>query len=100
MPHSDFFIKMHLDKVIHFIMFLVFAILFYISVASGSNDKNTNLKVIILILAISLAYGYLIEIIQRYIPGRDFELEDIVAGGAGTLTGLFYMMIRKNFVKK
>ena len=99
-PHSDFSGKMHIDKVVHFTIFLVFAILFYLSVPSGTPNKNINLKGIIIILVISLAYVTLIEILQRYIPGRDFEPEDVIAGGAGTLTGLLFMIIRKNIVNK
>ncbi len=99
LPVSDFFSTYLVDKIVHFVLFLVFAVLFYASMPGGVQGNKVNMTGIILILVISLAYGLLIEILQKYVPGRDFEVADIIAGGAGTLTGLFFIIVKKNLAK-
>jgi len=41
------------------------------------------------LLSAALAYGYLVEVIQReWIPNRSFDLYDVLADMAGSVLGL------------
>ncbi|HLF33853.1 MAG TPA: VanZ family protein [Cyclobacteriaceae bacterium] len=89
------FLSAHLDKIIHYVLFLIFAILCYYSLPVISQSGNINLISILIILAISLVFGGVIEFLQRFIPGRGYELADILVDGAGTLTGLLFLFLKK-----
>ena len=85
-----------LDKIAHV---LIFAILVYLMIV-GMSKQYTYLYLRRHALGISLltgiGYGILIEIIQQFIPGRSFELADILADSAGCFLGLglFFMVYK------
>jgi VanZ family protein len=91
----EFLLPAHLDKIIHYVLFLVFAILCYYSFPGNSQSGKINPVSILMIVAISLVFGGIIEFLQRFIPGRGSELADILADGAGTLTGLIFIILKK-----
>lgn len=53
-------------------------------------------KAVIVSLSVSILYGVIIEVIQYTIPGRQFELLDILANSLGCFTGLgvFYLVYK------
>ena len=79
------------DKLIHFFCFLYLII---ISWLSRITSKELLLYVIV------LAYGILIEIVQRFLPYRSFEYLDIFADSVGIIAGLIIIKIFKNLYPK
>lgn len=82
-----------MDKVVHFIFYLVLTLLVLLSL-SREWDLNFSFRTTF-IVAIAIAFGIIIELIQRYIPGRSFEWADILINILGTLTG--YQLYKKWF---
>ncbi|MEN8247363.1 MAG: VanZ family protein [Bacteroidota bacterium] len=81
-----------IDKMIHFIMFLVLAFLganFFINI----NKPFTIFFAISASLIIAVGYGSIIEYTQTFIPKRGFDYADLSANIIGALAGLatFYL---------
>lgn len=80
-----------LDKIIHVLVFGAMALFFMMPfaqrISSAQAKKNLFLK-----LAIATAlWGLTTEFIQRFwIPGRSFDLYDVVADSIGAFTAYFY----------
>ena len=68
----------HSDKVLHFVIFAITALLIHLSFERLS---------IWSLLAFGTIYGLILEVIQIYIPGRSFELMDLLSDIGGTLIG-------------
>lgn len=81
------------DKIVHFVLFGVFAYL----VAINIKEKFSLIKTLLVAFAVSGAYAYFAEIIQLVIPGRDYSLLDWAAGASGAVGFLiiFYARNRK-----
>jgi VanZ family protein len=69
--------KTHLDKVVHFSVFLVFAILFHCDQSAGARSA----------LLVSVAFAAAIEVLQGLVPYRDADWYDLAAGAAGGTLG-------------
>lgn len=69
----------HLDKVVHLLIYYIFAVLGYRMLT----DKRFYPYICIGIIA----YSGLIEIGQSYIPGRDMSALDMLANIAGVILG-------------
>ena len=68
----------------------VFAIL-YLLLAWGFTKQNQNKadnKSKYLALTISIVYSTSLELLQKLVPGRAFDLYDIIANSSGIFTGL------------
>ena len=84
------------DKVVHFFIFGILVFLMII----GLNKQYTYLllrqNAVQISLGAGIIYGLLIEFIQYLIPGRTFELTDIVANSLGCFIGLgmFYLVYK------
>lgn len=74
----------HLDKVVHFGVFLVFALLFH---------WDRSLKVMWTLL-ISCAFAGAIELAQWFLPYRDADWWDFAAGAAGAGVGAVLVLLR------
>lgn len=71
----------HLDKIVHFIFYLILVIL---SFNGWKENKNG-----FIIISLVLSYGVGIELIQHFfIEKRFFDIYDLVANTAGVLVGL------------
>ncbi len=69
-----------IDKLLHAFSFSLLAAL----PLYGVPDRKTAV-----LLALSVApYGYLLEFMQRLVPGRDFSAHDLIANNLGALLGL------------
>ncbi|MCQ2973669.1 MAG: VanZ family protein [Bacteroidales bacterium] len=83
----------YLDKIIHFGIFeiLSFLIMF--------EKKVFNQTKIIKTMIICGLYGGIIEIIQKFLPYRGCELNDLIADIIGTIAGIFILkiLIKKKF---
>lgn len=82
---------MHADKVLHVVVFLVGAIFW--ALATGSAWKGA-------LIAFLVGLGK--EILQEFVPGRSFELADVVADAIGSALGsyLYYRYVRSRIPGK
>ena len=80
-----------LDKALHFLCFSYLTLIAWLS-----RILNKDLHVYVIVLA----YGILIEIVQRYLPYRSFEYLDIFADFVGVIAGLIIIKIIKNLYPK
>ena len=73
----------HVDKVVHFGIFLGFAMLFYI-------DRRPRTKWTLLV---SFAFAAAIEVVQWVVPYREGDWWDFVAGVAGACVGAVLLLL-------
>lgn len=67
------------DKANHFIAFLTL----YVTLSLGYPKLEVFKKVLIL-----LAFGVQIEVVQYFLPNREFSLLDVLADGVGIVMGI------------
>ena len=79
------------DKALHFLCFTYLTLITWLS---RILSKDLHVYVIV------LAYGILIEIVQRFLPYRSFEYLDIFADFVGIIAGLMIIKIFKNLYPK
>ena len=92
-PVPDFglprFKLLELDKLIHFIMYLILAIIWGLKIKNFSKRKTQ-------ISAYLILFGLGLEILQHALPfGRYFDLGDFVANSIGVLFGVFILYYLK-----
>ena len=73
----------HLDKVVHLLVYYIFAVFAYRMLASKKYYLYLCFGII--------AYSGLIELGQSYVPGRDMSGLDMLANAAGVLLGAIAM---------
>lgn len=84
----------HLDKIIHFLMYLIFTITLFASFEKHKLMKGK--KQIIVILGITILYGLLMESFQYiFTTYRSPEFLDVLANTLGSLTGIFLIFVLK-----
>ena len=80
---------LELDKLIHFIMYLILALIWGLKIENFSERK-------IKISAYLILFGLGLEIFQHLLPfGRYFDLGDFVANSIGVLFGVFILYYLK-----
>ena len=80
---------LELDKLIHFIMYLIFALIWGLKIENFSERKIEISTYLIL-------FGLGLEILQHVLPfGRYFDLGDFVANSIGVLFGVFILYYLK-----
>lgn len=79
-----------IDKVAHYLEYLILALLFHH--ALSGRPVRRRLPVELLVVATGLVIAAVDEIHQGYIPGRDPNIYDFAADGAGILTGILIGM--------
>jgi VanZ family protein len=90
-PEIDFTL-FQIDKVVHFLLYFILAILMYYSFFKIKNELVIKRVVVIIVTGVLL--GTLIEVIQgTLIPNRAFDQLDILANSLGTLLG--FIIIEK-----
>ncbi|WP_343305055.1 VanZ family protein [Chitinophaga niabensis] len=98
-PKISILDKLHIDKVVHFVLFGGTVIL----LAYGYYKQNNGLSdlgLLSLVLVVTL-YGLAIEFIQKYlVANRSFDMMDVLADGTGAAMGaLIFRWIGKRFLK-
>jgi VanZ family protein len=77
-----------IDKLIHFIIFLLFAYLWGVFFLQHSQfDEKT---IIIAIIFIGSSFGMGMEFYQKFFTNRSFSYWDGVADAVGTIVGMFW----------
>lgn len=78
----------NLDKVVHFLVFGVFAYLLVKGLSKQDEYKFFNYYSFLLSFIISACFGIIIEFLQIIIPGRGYDPLDIMANISGIVLGL------------
>lgn len=97
LPETNLWAELlNIDKVVHFIIFGILTLLMIIGFTKQYSFAGLRKNAVAAALAISIGYGFVIELIQIAIPGRGLELMDMVANTIGCLLGfaLFYMIYK------
>jgi len=81
------------DKLVHFFLFAVLGFLLLRTYAEHRNKQSYG---IFFVAIISIIFGLLMETIQIMVPGRDYNLVDLISDGAGAVFGclVFVVVIR------
>jgi VanZ family protein len=86
MPGMSFFSKIpHLDKIVHFTMYFIFAL--FLMSGFSRQYKKTSAKAYIFSFILSFLLGVLIEFIQEKI-GRSYDMYDMIANTVGVIVSL------------
>lgn len=83
-------VETYYDKVAHVIMFGVFSYLYFGVIKSKSRGQKFFASV-----AVGICFSLLIEFLQMYVPGRDTNHWDFVAGATGVLVFSAVAFFRK-----
>jgi VanZ family protein len=70
----------------------------WLTAAIAETVDDTHYRSMMLGIVLSVGFGVITEILQKLIPGRLFEADDILAGFAGSLAGAgcwSYTILRK-----
>lgn len=86
----------HLDKVVHFIMYFGFCILAVYAFdkrkhyhGSMQHNKNIPTALYFLVIMMALAWGFSMELLQRYMAmGRQYSIYDMIANAVGAILGI------------
>ena len=76
----------YLDKIAHFFEYAVLAMLLERSIYRMG--RFSVCKTALFALILSSGYGIVMELVQRYIPGRSAELYDVVFNTIGVTCGI------------
>ena len=90
LPDDEWFSILEIDKLVHVFLFATLVLLWCLPVLH--RNTVTNRKLLLLIPLIFFGYSIAVEFIQHFfIPGRSFDLADIVADAVGCGVGFFLM---------
>jgi VanZ family protein len=96
LPSEKWLSDIEFDKIVHIGLFGVMVVLWC---RAFSDIKEKKIGLFILIAICSFLFGILMEFVQKYfIPGRSYDIMDILADGAGSIAGLvtsFKLYIKK-----
>lgn len=83
-----------LDKTLHFLLFGIMVWLWghYLKTTSPAG-KNLNVR-LTFVTFIAIAYGIAMEYVQDWV-GRDFDVWDMLADGAGAIIAFFILLVQK-----
>lgn len=80
------------DKIIHFIEYLIFAVLFYRGLSYDSKKIDWMITLVVILTGGGIAG--LDEMYQSYIPGRDSSFFDLLADFSGVIAGALIATLR------
>lgn len=94
------FFELRMDYMLHFIAYFTFGSL-YVLWRGNRNFEIKRLELAILIAA-AISFSILMEYFQLLIPGRAFNVVDMVYNTIGVIfgVGITYFYILKHFLKK
>lgn len=93
------FLGIPLDKVAHFMMFLPFPILGYMTFHHSGRSKWRDLVILGIICILGAGFALSTERLQAMTSYRSYEVADMIADFTGILTGvtavIIYILIKK-----
>ena len=101
-PKETWLNKIYFDKIFHVSIFFILVLLFFWPFSRTTISESKKKKIFFTIILSAITYGIIIEFIQKYwIPGRSFELLDILADATGSvLVVVFYKQLNRVSVAK
>ncbi|MBK9330498.1 MAG: VanZ family protein [Sphingobacteriales bacterium] len=86
LPKEDWLDKIHFDKIVHVILYLILFLL----IIHAFKQQSVKPSHLVAAAFLCLTQGVIIEYIQgtAFIRDRSFDLWDIAANGLGVLTGI------------
>ncbi|RAV27941.1 VanZ family protein [Sinomicrobium soli] len=96
-PPSDIpspgFLFPHIDKVVHFVFYYVFFILWYYAWNKGDISVVSK-RSVLLSLLMALLFGTVVEVLQYVMNiGRSGDVRDALANTAGAICGFFTVIL-------
>lgn len=91
LPNEAGFRIPNFDKLVHMGLFGGFVLLWGLYMTRRTTDNHTLLRAFFIFFVIANFFGYGMELVQKYwIPGRDYDLADVIAdmAGAGIAYGI------------
>jgi VanZ family protein len=98
-PKYPWLATIYADKWIHIVLFFILCFLFAWSFSTKHYQDTQRRKVFLWILLSGIAYGIMIEFVQKYwVANRSFEIGDILADSTGCLLAYLYSL--RKFINK
>lgn len=96
MPPTSIWDFLSFDKFAHFFVFAILVFLMLIGFIKQRTYPYIRFKAYKMAFGISLCYGLFIEVCQSFVPGRSFDVQDILANAIGCILGLglFYVVYK------
>ncbi|MBT1702225.1 VanZ family protein [Chryseosolibacter indicus] len=88
------------DKYVHFFIFGLLVILSAHGLTKSNLIKNKIPKPLLVAVVYSFVLGILIEVLQLFVPGRNFSFLDVVANSIGVALGYLIFVRFKNSIHK
>jgi|Deesub1362A_J573_1020465.scaffolds.fasta_scaffold00165_34 VanZ family protein len=82
------------DKLFHFMIYGITSVLFY-TVLKENRSLSVRKKALLLSVVFSAGYGLLMEIVQAFIPARDFSVWDEVTNILGAVSGAIFVISQR-----
>lgn len=83
------------DKLVHFFIFGMLMLLSSYGLKKVLDLKSKPVNYLMLTTLYSVSFGIMIEILQRFVPGRNFSYADIIANTIGVAIGYLAFIILK-----
>jgi VanZ family protein len=94
LPKTNWFTDVQIDKWVHVGLFAVLVFLWCSAFDTGLPKKGWA------VLIVAIAYGVLIELVQRsWVPNRSFDLYDVFSDAIGSVIGLIVWLRANKKVK-
>jgi VanZ family protein len=94
LPRSPLFDFPFFDKLVHLGMFFLLSGSFCFPLLRRAERPATTKSRFITVALLVLAYGIVMEFVQKFfVPGRSFDVGDIVFDGLGSFAGIVALMV-------
>jgi VanZ family protein len=80
------------DKVLHFIIYAITGVLLYTVLMERPSLRR---RAAILSVVIASGYGLLMEVLQLYVPSREFSLLDAATNALGAVCGMVFIVMKR-----
>ena len=90
LPANPYTGTAHLDKMVHFLLFGIFA---YIFIKSRAEEFEKR-KLLIISFCVSAFFAGMIELLQNFSPGRSCDFWDFFAGAIGSVCFLAFAVYK------
>ena len=94
------------DKILHLGAYLILGLSTVLAkwefLSPKKLDKfkiNEEIEIYFFVIFICFIYGIIIEIIQNFVPSRNFDFLDILANGIGIFIGIFIHFFFQNLLR-
>ncbi|WP_240643069.1 VanZ family protein [Sinomicrobium pectinilyticum] len=84
----------HLDKIVHFIFYYIFLILWYYALRGEDTFGPVKKKPLLIAFFMAFVYGTIVEVLQYTMgKGRSGDILDALANTTGMICGIFTVIL-------